>query len=391
MKVKKILFVAASTFLLAACFESGMSAGSLPKGGTPATAQSTVLAIGNAYDSLMDLDSFEANFDLKKAHVDLKLGQTFEAPASKQGGILGNRMVEEVDGFGIIQADASMKAKFAVTGLTSTSVDDVEAEASISDLGIDLYVGTEIGTEVTPEVDFDFSGVDVAAYISTGNLYVNASDNELRSMISEILVATGTPEEEVGQTMENIPEKFYQPGVINADALPLLDTFFNQVLGIETPPTKEDVMTGLGEVLNESSFATLADYITLLDYEDGSFGISVDLSKEDVLSLLTLVLSSNGDQMTEEQIQTAVTEYGKMFEIGALKATILLNSDALLTDVLFDIDVSVDTSKSELYTQSEETPILLDLAYKSALTFKYGDNVSVNLPTDLSSYAVLAN
>jgi len=77
MKVKKILIIATSTLLLSACTGNGLSAGSLPSGGEQATAASTLNAIGRAYDSLIDLDSFEANLNLKKTHLDVQVGETF--------------------------------------------------------------------------------------------------------------------------------------------------------------------------------------------------------------------------------------------------------------------------------------------------------------------------
>src|SRR5574344_526645 len=119
MKLKKILIVAASALLLSAC--GGAAAGTLPKGGHPATAASTVEVIGRAYESLLDLDSVEANFNLKKIHFDGSFPPT----------------VNEVPGHTIVKADASMKTKFAVVGLQSETLAGLKAGVKLDDLAFD--------------------------------------------------------------------------------------------------------------------------------------------------------------------------------------------------------------------------------------------------------------
>jgi len=373
MKLKKILIVAISSLLLSAC--GGMGAGTLPKGGQPATAASTVEAIGRAYDSMLDLDSFEANFTLNKAHVDARIPIT----------------ENEESGYGIIEADTSVKTKFAATGLTSTSLDDLAAEVKVDDLKLDVYVGTEFGGESEVMVDLGFSDIDFAAYVADGNLYVNASDPEFREFVPAVististLVSSESVEEDI---MDSIPETFQVPGLIPEEALPIFDTLLG-LAGIEELPAREDLVAMLGEVINEPVFAILDDYITVLDYEDGSFGIGIDLSKEDVLSLATIIISSMNEETTEEEVEAIVTEIGKVLKVGALKVTILLNADALLTDFLVDIDVTVDTSLSEVFAGESGDGVKINAALKSELRMKYGEDVSVILPTDLSSYPVM--
>lgn len=144
----------------------------------------------------------------------------------------------------------------------------------------------------------------------------------------------------------------------------------------------------LGEVINEPTFAIVDDYVTILDYDDGSFGIGIDITKEDVLSLASIVISSMEEGITQEQLDAILAEYAKIFEVDSFKVTVLLNKDALLTDFLVDIDVSIDTSLSELMSESGQA-LQIDAAIKSDLTLKYGDDVSVILPTDLSTYQVM--
>lgn len=372
MKLKKILIVATSSLLLSAC--GGMGAGTLPAGGHPATAASTAEAIGRAYDSMLDLDSFEANFNLKRAHVDAKIAIT----------------ESEESGYGIVNADASVKTKFAATGLTSTSLDDLAAEVKVDDLKLDVYVGTEFGEESEAMFDFNFSDIDFAAYVGEGNLYVNASDPELREFIPEIISTISaliSSEPVGGNIMDSIPETFQVPGLIPEEALPIFDSLLGLV-GAELP-THEDLMTMLGEVINEPVFAILDDYITVLDYDDGSFGIGIDLSEEDILSLAKIIISSINEEASGQEVEAIVAEVGKILDVGALKVTILLNEDALLTDFLVDIDVSIDTSLSEMTIGESGEGVEFNVALKSDLRMKYGDDVSVVLPTDLSSYPVM--
>lgn len=373
MKLKKILIVATSSLLLSAC--GGMGAGTLPAGGQPATAASTVEAIGRAYDSMLDLDSFEANFNLSKAHVDARLATT----------------ANEQTGYTVIEVDTSVKTKFAATGLTSTSLDDLAAEVTVDDLKLDVFVGAEFGEESETMLDLGFSDIDFAAYVASGNLYVNASDPEFREFIPEVIstissLVSSEPVEE--NIMDSIPDKFQVPGLIPEEALPIFDSLLG-LAGIEELPAREDLVTMLGEVINEPVFAILDDYITILDYEDKSFGIGIDLNKEDILSLATIIISSMNSEASEEEVQAIVTEIGKILKVGALKVTILLNEDALLTDFLVDIDVTIDTSLSEVITGEGGDGVKVNAALKSDLRMKYGEDVNVVLPTDLSSYQVM--
>lgn len=372
MKLKKILIVAASALLLSAC--GGTAAGTLPKGGHPATAASTVEVIGRAYESLLDLDSVEANFNLKKIHFDGSFPTT----------------VNEVPGHTIVKADASMKTKFAVVGLQSETLAGLKAEVKLDDLAFDLYAGTKFGEVEEAMVELDYSDIDAAAYLSNGGLYVNASDAELRGLISDFLtsfVATDATEEEIAAMMESIPNKFQMPGLISEEMLPIMG-MLEVILDVETLPTTEEVVAMLGEVINEPTFAIVDDYVTILDYDDGSFGIGIDITKEDVLSLASIVISSMEEGIPQEQLDTILAEYAKVFEVDSFKVTVLLNKDALLSDFLVDIDVSIDTSLSELMSESGQA-LQVDAAIKSDLTLKYGDDVSVILPADLSTYQVM--
>lgn len=379
MKVKKILIIATSTLLLSACTGNGLSAGSLPSGGEQATAASTLNAIGRAYDSLIDLDSFEANLNLKKTHLDVQVGETFT-----------DEQENEVAGHNFLALDLSGKANFAAEGLTSSTLSDLKAAASIQNLSLSVAEGAVIGEETAYDLQLSQSGLDLAAYLSNGSGYIDASDAEFRSMVSTILGMNYEDSSQVEAIMESIPEKIMFEQVVSEELLPVLPNILGEAFDLEQLPTAEEVKESLGDVINDASLGALQDYVTLLDYEDGRFGIAVNLDEDAVVSLAGLLYSSLLDSSaTSEVIEAFETEIAAIIDVDAIKLTILLNQDALLSDVLLDLDFTIDTSLSELI--ASEIDLYADVDVQTELTFKYGDDVSVVLPSDLDTYVSMQN
>lgn len=379
MKVKKILIIATSTLLLSACTGNGLSAGSLPSGGEQATAASTLNAIGRAYDSLIDLDSFESNLNLKKTHLDVQVGETFT-----------DEQENEVAGHNFLALDLSGKANFAAEGLTSSTLSDLKAAASIQNLSLSVPEGAVIGEETAYDLQLSQSGLDLAAYLSNGSGYIDASDAEFRSMVSTILGMNYEDSSQVEAIMESIPEKIMFEQVVSEELLPVLPNILGEAFDLEQLPTAEEVKESLGDVINDASLGALQDYVTLLDYEDGRFGIAVNLDEDAVVSLAGLLYSSLLDSSaTSEVIEAFETEIAAIIDVDAIKLTILLNQDALLSDVLLDLDFTIDTSLSELI--ASEIDLYADVDVQTELTFKYGDDVNVVLPSDLDTYVSMQN
>ncbi|MCB9498143.1 MAG: hypothetical protein H6688_01635 [Erysipelotrichaceae bacterium] len=379
MKVKKILIIATSTLLLSACTGNGLSAGSLPSGGEQATAASTLNAIGRAYDSLIDLDSFEANLNLKKTHLNVQVGETFM-----------DEQENEVAGHNFLALDLSGKANFAAEGLTSSTLSDLKAAASIQNLSLSVAEGAVIGEETAYDLQLSQSGLDLAAYLSNGSGYIDASDAEFRSMVSTILGMNYEDSSQVEAIMESIPEKIMFEQVVSEELLPVLPNILGEAFDLEQLPTAEEVKESLGDVINDASLGALQDYVTLLDYEDGRFGIAVNLDEDAVVSLAGLLYSSLLDSSaTSEVIEAFETEIAAIIDVDAIKLTILLNQDALLSDVLLDLDFTIDTSLSELI--ASEIDLYADVDVQTELTFKYGDDVDVVLPSDLDTYVSMQN
>ncbi|MFA7032681.1 MAG: hypothetical protein WC201_03875, partial [Bacilli bacterium] len=119
--------------------------------------------------------------------------------------------------------------------------------------------------------------------------------------------------------------------------------------------------------------------------EDGRFGIAVNLDEEAVVSLAGLVYGSLLDSSaTPEAVDAFEDEIAAIIDVDAIKVTILLNQDALLSDILLDLDFTVDTSLSEML--ASEIDLYVDVDVQADLTFKYGDDVNVVLPSDLDTY-----
>ena len=374
MKVKKILIIATSTLLLSACTGNGLSAGSLPSGGEQATATSTLNAIGRAYDSLIDLDSFEANLNLKKTHINVQQADMFV-----------DEQENEVAGHHFLTFDASGKANFAATGLTSESINELKAAASVQNVSLSVSEGAVIADETAYDIQLNQSGIDLAAYLSGGSGYIDASDSEFRSMLGAILGMNYEDDSQVEAMMSAIPEKMMFSQIVSEEMLPVLPSILGEAFELEQLPTAEDVKTSLGEVINDASLAALQDYVTLLDYEDGRFGIAVNLDEEAVVSLAGLVYGSLLDSSaTPEAVDAFEDEIAAIIDVDAIKVTILLNQDALLSDILLDLDFTVDTSLSEML--ASEIDLYVDVDVQADLTFKYGDDVNVVLPSDLDTY-----
>jgi len=209
-------------------------------------------------------------------------------------------------------------------------------------------------------------------------------------MVSTILGMNYEDSSQVEAIMESIPEKIMFEQVVSEELLPVLPNILGEAFDLEQLPTAEEVKESLGDVINDASLGALQDYVTLLDYEDGRFGIAVNLDEDAVVSLAGLLYSSLLDSSaTSEVIEAFETEIAAIIDVDAIKLTILLNQDALLSDVLLDLDFTIDTSLSELI--ASEIDLYADVDVQTELTFKYGDDVNVVLPSDLDTYVSMQN
>lgn len=364
MKLNKFLIVGMSALILSACGGgTGNGAGTLPSGGQAATKEEAIEAIGNAYETFLDLDSFEANLNLSRVHLDMTSPFYLESEAA----------LDEVAGYGTIEVDVSGKIKAAAKGLASSDLADLEAEVKVENLNFSLYSGTEIADEVTDDIDVGFEDLDLAAYLKDGGAYLNIADKEVRDVVQLIAGL---------ESMESFPKKIAMLDLIPSEALPINALLFGLLSEEMDLPSPEDFVALLPTIIDDNVMDMLDDYISLVSYEDGRFGVALDWNKAKLLEVLGDALASM------EGSSEMLIEIEKCITLNAFKFSLLLDSEGRLSSIKIDVNGGFDSSKSDVL--EGEMGSKGNVIVQTDLSFKYGDDVTVNYPTDLDSYLPLS-
>jgi hypothetical protein len=282
-----------------------------------------------------------------------------------------------------INASASLSnfsASLLAEGLTATDPAKVKASfKAAGDVAYSIDVTKPGNTEIT--LSQSQSGVTAAAYLSAQHLYLDASNAAFVNLINGIL---GEVTSDESQSYSSISGGKYDFGaVLSPDSLPILSS--------ETISSIQGFGTQMAAVVNE--FST---YFKAVQYTDGSYGLSISLTKNDLMAIALNVYN----QETESSAASLPADVSSLFSgltVTSLSGGIVY-TDTGLKSVTTDIDVSyLGTLADELAVMDNSVALsstdaakVVSCALKISGTINVltGSDVTVTIP-DLTDYTAV--
>jgi hypothetical protein len=271
-------------------------------------------------------------------------------------------------------ASASLMAE----GLTSSDGADfkavlsAQADVAYSSDTADFSGSQEIKRSLSQ------SGVSASFYVADKHLYFDASSTALASLITGYLQSS-----ESGLVKEAFASGKYDLGALFSDAsFPIFDS------------SAVSSFQSLGsEVANDVS--QFSPYFNSVKYSDGSYGLSISLTKDDLRAIL-LKTNGSGSSAASSLPATVETELSSL-TITSLSAG-LVYTDSGIKTLKTDVDLSISETLGDVLSGNAFSLSSSDAARKlsSALKIKgtldvlTGDEVTVTIP-DLSDYVVVNN
>ena len=262
----------------------------------------------------------------------------------------------------------------AAEGLTSTTLADVKGAVTV---GGDIVVSSTIVGDSLSGFDYSWLGLAASAYLTNGNIYVDASNSAAHQMLETVAGST------------SLPDKFYGQGVLSAANLPLI----NASAATQVASWAETAAAYIGEN---------SGYFTYRSYTDGRYSLELSLTKQQIIdfiskNLLTtfssvesgISLPSSGD------VASLVASYMSGVTVDSFDVGVVFSDNGLISFGT-DIDVQVSwtgaltdyDSLGSVSTIGQET-ISASLISKFQANFAHGSDVTVTIPTDFSGYTAM--
>lgn len=348
-----------------------LPAGELPEGGTlvdiktaegKQTVYNEVIALIDAYTAPeTEFTAIGLKSETKNVNVDAKA------------------KIEAVDEeITVVDAEAHIK-DFGLTLEAKVAGDDEAwgAEANLDINGEISAKGTVLIEEnkklkLDDKLNFDHVGAD--AWLTNGNVYVNADGQGLRDLleqakpiVAKILpyISEGVP---VGTTIDlnaivdamcGEERHFYIPLDLDTEKVNPIALINAIQIDEEDKPTAEQWAEVAG-------YLEQIPFISFQTYADGRFGVALDVSLEGFLDFA-------------EQMELEIDE--EIFDMipeANLKVAVLLRANGLLDSVSIAANAKVDVAM-------EEDGLLYDIegsaSLEEVLTATYNDEVTVNIPS----------
>jgi hypothetical protein len=380
MKKAIYLAVLASAIPLAAC-GGGSSSTLIPSGGSSIAVSTGAEALNQAVAGTSDNDKMgltvsDANFSVAATTYGIN---EITSPIDT----VQNAVAPSSYTLTSIKASASVSnfsASLLAEGLTATNVADINASLTASgDIAYDLEVTQPGSAKITATQSQ--SGVTAAAYISQDQIYLDASNAALVSLINGILGEVTSNE---SASIGSIAGGKYSLGTfLDGSSLP--------ILGTDAISSLQDFGTQMEVAVNE--FST---YFKAVQYTDGSYGLSISLTKDDIMSI-ALGIYDQEAQTSVTSLPQDVMAFFSDLTIASLSAGIVYTEGGLKS-VTTDVDVSFAGTLGDqvAFTGTDVTLSSADAAkavsfalkHQSTLNVLTGADVTVVIP-DLAGYTAV--
>lgn len=364
MKKAKYLVFLVGVLPLVACSNSFSI---IPEGGSSVAVADGAAVLKKAVASTSSDDKFGLNlsgFEFSARESSYSAGIVYSANSLSYSFSPMNESIS------ISNASASLMAQ----GLTAA--DGSKFKAALTAKADVSYAYDVSASNVSAEVKGSQaqSGVTGSLYVSNEHVYFDASSPALASLI------TGFPQT---SSSSGMPAYAFSSGkyvisVLSDDAFPVFSSSavsWFQNLGNEVA----------------SAVSQYSTYFHSVKYSDGSYGLSISLTKADLEALIWKI--NGGSASSPESLSTTLESEFSGLAVTSLSAGVVFTASGIKT-LKADIDVSfARTLGDELSGQIALSPtdaakkVSLGLKIKGTLDVLTGDAVTVTIP-DLSSYVV---
>jgi len=224
-------------------------------------------------------------------------------------------------------------------------------------------------TTPTASVDTSFQAVKANLYVKDRNTYIDLSDPNFVALINSLPF-----DSDGGANMT--ATKLLIPDNVNDQSFPLISPdSLTQIQGIGAQ---------VGEWVKQN-----ATRFTAISYDDGSYGISGSLTKEDFAPAFTPV--------TSETISSSASVPEPYTNLSLAKFNIGLTFSASgLKNLKFDFEASTTFTSEDSYTQGDASSQTVNIIQRSEfaltaklgfdLSFLSGNEVVLTFPSDLNTY-----
>lgn len=381
MKKAMYFAVLASVVPLMACGGGGASSsGLIPSGGNSIAVSTGVVALNQAVAGTANSDKLGIKFSGLSLSLNMS---TYEI--AQEAALVPSSSSASASSYDLtsVKASASLSnasLSFLAEGLTATSGANLKASLTAA---ADVAYNVDVTKPSTAEfkVSQNQSGVTAAAYLSNGQLYFDASNAALLSLLNGTLGEVASLD---GNSFASFGGGKYNIGAIIADSsLPILS---------EGTITKiRSFGTQMAARINEFS-----RYFKAAKYDDGSYGLSLSLTKNDLMAVALETYNQEiGSSATS--LPKDISAFFSDLTVTSLSAGIVYTESGLKS-LTTDVNVSFSgTLGDEIAFTNRDDEISLSTA-DAAKTVSYGlmvkgtfgiltgSEVTVAIP-DLSSYA----
>lgn len=354
MKKSCLMLFVAPALLLVSCGDSGKvdSLGvTEPTGGTSTTLDKAAPKLATAVGGTVKAGAFSASLSIPSAVSTITTPDVTIEETLKNG-----------------------TAALAVQGYAGTKASDFKVAAS---LGFDsLKVKTTAAASANSSNDSPFANaniemgkVSLGAYVSDSTFYLDISNSNFRSAL---IAALASGDSSLASAYSSLlPPKLFVPGIITDSNMPLVNvTSFAASL--------DQIATKIAEKAE-----TFNSFFTMKDYSNGKTTIYGKFDKD---SIAEFAAKMDGIEPSKG--------YDYSSDLSAIKSEIGNNKLNFSFAVTFDSDhlLSVGIGEDIDFTQTNHDDYEGDLtthivsSASMELTLAYGDDVKVNLPSDLSDY-----
>lgn len=420
-KLKYLFLASIAALSLTGCGSSSTAGATLPSGGKAidTTTEKGKIEVkqklsANIQETIKGLSSVKITNTLNNTNLSAKVS-TSGLEKSPINGITFKDINATLN-----VKNVNAKAEYQLLGLDKTYADlqgiaslnfngGVSFEGNLPDLN-NYSVNGQSATVNNKKYSYSVNAkdVDLLAYYKDNTLYGDFSDDGLYSLVKDLDTTTK-------KVVEDFPLLSTYIGNVN-----LLDVFtklfgttkkvsfdFTSLIGEEA---SEKILPEISDETVEILEESITEFLTYLEtlnktfgfnlftfkkYDDGRFGLSYSLNKDQFINLIMSTYSigsdSQGSQSSatseESSIKKELSDAIQKFEV---KGAILFNEKGLLTKYGMSENIKVKTSfpikveNSEVITKAD---IVLDFSTGSTFAIDY--NQAIQLPSDLSGYTPL--
>lgn len=391
MRTKKLVSILAFAALLGGCnLTDVVSSSALPEGAKSVDEATAVGKFSAAIGNLGDDGSFGinlSNFDFGvNAEINAPISEKYVSSSSKMGNLTAGGSV----------TNASFYA--GVRGLTSTAAADVAAQLSAKadiayNMSSDIY--TVGSTALNQSVSY--KGVAVNAYLNDSTAYFDFNNDAFIALVNSLGTVLGSQDHSFDESSSFASAPQIVKGKYKVSDIFTKGEATFPLLNAEAVAQLKKYGETMATYLNAHK-----EYFDAYVYDNGNYALDLKITKEKIIALTKTASTSLFSESNEaDEFQALIAKALSYVTINAAEMVIVYNESGLVSFIT-DIDVKAECTFGQIYHDfASAHDELYSSAYTSAdlsakesiafnlnskLDFLSGNDVTITLPDDLSSY-----